>query len=216
MDSVEEYARYWTKSEGEELDTLSEWITNIRKLLKSSIHHLSGKMHTIYPSVFKNTEVVNELCRLHDNFVLVPADKASNNIVFICNNYYFECLLNELGFTSTSGNPTYTRTNLTKDEILQNHLSALNTFGIPKNQDQFDLPYLYWIPKLHKNPYKQRYNTGSSKCSTKPLSLLLTKLLTAIKESLQRYCSTTCSRSGVNQMWFLKKPERTFRKFKVP
>ena len=57
---------------------------------------------------------------------------------------------------------------------------------------------------MHKNPYKQRYIAGSSKCSTKPLSLLLTKLLTAVTESLQRYCSTTYSRSGVNQMWILK------------
>jgi hypothetical protein len=136
--------------------------------------------------------------------VLVPADKASNNIVFVCKNYYYECLLNELGFTSTSGNPTYKRTNLTKNEILQNHLSVLNAFDIPKNQDQFDLLYLYWISKLHKNPYKQRYIAGSSKCSTKPLSLLLTKLLTAIKELLQRYCSAAYSRSGVNQMWILK------------
>jgi hypothetical protein len=40
-------------------------------------------------------------------------------------NYYYECLLNELGFTSTSGNTFYTRINLTKDEILQNHLSVL-------------------------------------------------------------------------------------------
>jgi hypothetical protein len=69
MDSVEEYARRWTKSEGEELDTLSEWIKIIRKLLKSRIHHLSCKMRNIYPSVFKNTEVVNELRRLHDNIV---------------------------------------------------------------------------------------------------------------------------------------------------
>ena len=204
MNSVEEYARRWTKSEGEELDTLSEWIKSIRSLLKSRIHHLTGKMRTIYPSVFKKPEVVNELHRLHENFVLVPADKASNNIVFVCKSYYYHCLLNELGFTSTSGNPTYTLSNFTKDEILRNHLSVLNTFNIPKNQDQFELPYLYWIPKLHKNPYKQRYIAGSSKCSTKPLSLLLTKLLTAIKESLQRYCSTTYSRSGVNQMWILK------------
>jgi hypothetical protein len=43
MDSVEEYARGWTKSEGEEPDTLSEWIKSIRKLLKSRIHHLSVK-----------------------------------------------------------------------------------------------------------------------------------------------------------------------------
>jgi hypothetical protein len=137
--------------------------------------------------------------------VLVPADKASNNIVFVCKNYYSECFLHELGFTYTSGKPTYTQTNaLTKDEILQNHLSVLNTSDIPKNQDQFELPYLYWIPKLHKNPYKQRYIVGSSKCSTKPLALILTKLLTTIKESLQRYCSTAYSRSGVNQMWILK------------
>jgi hypothetical protein len=91
MDSAEEYARHWFKYEGEELDTLSECIKNIRKLLKSRIHHLSGQMRTIYPYVFKNTEVVNELRRLH-NFVLVPADKASNNIVFVCKNYYYECL----------------------------------------------------------------------------------------------------------------------------
>jgi hypothetical protein len=69
-------------------------------------------------------------------------------IVFVCKNDYYECLLNELGFTSNSGNPTYTRTNLTRDEILQNNLSVLNTFNIPKNQDHFELPYLFWIPKF--------------------------------------------------------------------
>jgi hypothetical protein len=43
MDSVEEYgiyARRWTKSKGEELDNLSEWIRSIQKLLKSRIHNL--------------------------------------------------------------------------------------------------------------------------------------------------------------------------------
>ena len=130
MNSVEEYARLWTKSEGEELDTLSEWIKSIRKLLQSRIHHLMGKMCTIYPSVFKEAEVVTELRRLHENFMLVPADKASNNIVFVCKSYCYKCLLDELGFTSTSGNPTYARSNLTKDEILHNHLSVLNTFDI--------------------------------------------------------------------------------------
>jgi hypothetical protein len=32
MSSVEEYARRWTKSEGKELDSLSEWIKCIHKL----------------------------------------------------------------------------------------------------------------------------------------------------------------------------------------
>ena len=126
-------------------------------------------MRTIYSSVFKKPKVVNELHRLHENFVLVSADKASNNIVFVCKSHYYTCLLNELEFTSTLGNPTYTPSDLNKDEILQNHLSVLNTFNIPKNRDQFESPYLYWIPKLHKDLYKQRYIAGSSKSSTKPL-----------------------------------------------
>jgi hypothetical protein len=47
-----------------------------------------------------------------------------------------------------------------------------------------------------------------------PLSLLLTKLLTAIKVSLQRYCSTAYSRSGVNQMWILKNLKELLENFK--
>jgi hypothetical protein len=57
------------------------------QIIKSRIHHLSGKIRTIYPSVFKKPEVVNELSRLHDNFVLVPADKASNNIDLFVKTY---------------------------------------------------------------------------------------------------------------------------------
>ena len=34
-----------------------------------------------------------------------------------------------------------------------------------------DIPsLLYWIPKLHKNPYRQRLIAGSFTCSTNPLS----------------------------------------------
>ena len=69
---------------------------------------------------------------------------------------------------------------------------------------KIDLPLLYWIPKLHKDPYKQRFIAGSSSCSTKPLSKLLTSILTTIKDGLQKYCDIVYSRSGINQMWILK------------
>ena len=42
-----------------------------------------------------------------------------------------------------------------------------------------------------KNLYKHRIIAGSSKCSTKPLSILLTKLVTHIKQGLQKYCETS-------------------------
>jgi hypothetical protein len=79
-------------------------------------------------------------------------------------------------------------------EIVQTHMSVLNTIKIPKNiKDQLKLPYFYWNRKLNKNPSKQRYIAGSSKFSTNPIYLLLTKLLTAIKDSLQRHCETAYS-----------------------
>ena len=39
-------------------------------------------------------------------YVLVPADKASNNIVFVCRAHYYQCIINELGINSTTGNRT--------------------------------------------------------------------------------------------------------------
>ena len=45
---------------------------------------------------------------------------------------------------------------------------------------------------------------GSSKCTTKDLSCLLTKVLSTIKDVLVRYCNTKTSHNGVNNMSILK------------
>ena len=64
---------------------------------------------------------------------------------------------------------------------------------------------LYWIPQLHKCPYKQRYITGVTKCSAKPLSKILLSIFTAVNTGLQKYHDICFSRNDVNQMWILKK-----------
>ena len=108
--------------------------------------------------------------------------------------------MEELGMSTMTGNPTYYLTAMSKEEILQNHHSVKLTFGISLSEEDIDLPKLYWIPILHKNSYKQRYIADSAKCSTKPLSHILTRILTAVKEGLQKYCDTAYARSGVNQI----------------
>ena len=60
--------------------------------------------------------------------------------------------------------------------------------------------HYYWIPRLHKCLFKQSYIAWSAKCSTKPLSKLLTCILSAVKTGLQSYCDTSYSRGGVNQI----------------
>ena len=102
----------------------------------------------------------------------------------VCKLHYIDCLIKhvkELGIYNSLGNPTYTHTALTKEEILDNHKSVLCSFGISTKDEKLDLPSLYWIPKLHKCPFKQRYIAGSAKCSTKPLSKLLTCILSAVQ-----------------------------------
>ena len=117
--------------------------------------------------------------------------------------HYVDCLIAELGIDS-NGNPTYTATTLSKEEIINNHKSVINSFGLNIKDESCDIPSLYWIPKLHKTPYKQRFIAGSAKCTTKPLSKLLTSLLSAVKSGLQKYCDICYSTSGINQMWILK------------
>ena len=165
----------------------------------------------LYESIFSDPDVVRELSRLHENFVIVPADKASNNYTFVCKRHYVSILSEELGLNSLPGNPTYNLTDLSASEVLDNHKSVLTSFGIETSDDEPDLPYIYWIPKMYKTPYKHRFIAGSSKCSTKPLSILLTKLLTHIKQGLQKYCETAYSRSGINQMWDPQEFKRVIR-----
>ena len=65
-----------------------------------------------------------------------------------------------------------------------------NTKPLANNQEQIihdlgkqdRLPTLYWLPKLHKRPYKARFIANSSSCTTTVLSKLLTSCLTAVKQ----------------------------------
>ena len=54
-------------------------------------------------------------------------------------------------------------------------------FGLFVDENHSKLPTLYWLPKLHKQPYKSCFIANSSACTTTELSILLTSCLTAIK-----------------------------------
>ena len=79
---------------------------------------------------FSDPDVVTGLSRLHENFVIVPADKASNNYTFVCKRYYVDILIEELGLHLLPGNPTYNLTDFSASEVLDNNKSVLTSFGI--------------------------------------------------------------------------------------
>ena len=100
MDACEAYARQWAKKEDVELDTLSEWIKSVGEVVKRRIRRLKHSVNTRSESIFRDPDVIRELSRLHENFVIVPADKASNNYTFVCKRHYVDILIEELGLHS--------------------------------------------------------------------------------------------------------------------
>ena len=100
MDACKAYARRWAKKEDVEVDKLSECIKSIGDVLKRRIRRLKHSVKSRHESIFSEPYVVTELSRLHEKFVLVPADKASNYYTFVCKRYYFDILIEEIGFHS--------------------------------------------------------------------------------------------------------------------
>ena len=108
--------------------------------------------------------------------------------------YYIETLIKELWINSLDEiNSTYAPSIDSYDKILKSHSDFVKSMGLKLSEAGQDLPYLYWTPKLHKTPFKHRFIAGSSKCKTKELSCLPTKILTTIKDRLNRYCNTKMS-----------------------
>ena len=75
-------------------------------------------------------------------------------------------------------NSTYIPSTYSFDEILKSHCKFIESVGLKMSEEDKNLPYLYWTPKLHKVLFKHHFIAGSSKCTTKDLSCLLTKVLT--------------------------------------
>ena len=76
------------------------------------------------------------------------------------------------------------------------------------------LPTLYWLPELHKRPYKAQFIANSSFCTSADLSKLLTSCLTAIKKHEIKYCDNVFERSGRNLFWSIKHSNEVLNKLK--
>ena len=122
-----------------------------------------------------------------------------NNVIVV------DTLGKELGISNVNSNsPTYIPVDDSFETTLKNHNQFFTSVGLEMSEEDQYLPYLYWIPKLHKSSCEHWSMAGSSKCMTKDLSCLFTKLLSTIKDGLVKYCYTKTSRNGVNNMWILK------------
>ena len=87
-------------------------------------------------------------------YVLVPADKAANNVVVVCRLHYINTLKQE-----PDGTRAYQETDSDEMSVVNAHLNELPVkFSVCVNEGQDKLPTMCWLPKLHKRPYSPAQN----------------------------------------------------------
>ena len=79
--------------------------------------------------MLKNPKVITYLKLLQKQYDMYSIDRAGNNIAFICNQYYVQVLLKELGLLNTTSN-TYLEVNDTPHVLQQQN--TLDSVSIKK------------------------------------------------------------------------------------
>ena len=80
--------------------------------------------------------------------MLVPADKASGNVIVVCKKHYLEVILEEVNATTT-----YEHFVENYSKLVNEHLKFMTASCIVVQPDCRCLPQFYWLPKIHKKPY---------------------------------------------------------------
>ena len=123
--------------------------------------------------IFKNK--INEI---QDKFVIAPVDKAGSNFSFICKKYYAQILISEIDASDTSEPFDINSSNL--KELFINFLKRFNITPSCK------IPFIYCIPKFHKNPVKFRFITSSFNCISNDISIILNLTLDVLYDKIDK------------------------------
>ena len=109
--AINEYRVNWARRENVDIRVLADWEHEVRTRIKQRILYLRKKHRMIRKrQVLKDNKHSKYIKDFHEQYVLVPADKATNNIIVICKKYYLGIILSELSIV----NPC-TYINVTKD-----------------------------------------------------------------------------------------------------
>ena len=209
--ALNDFGNRWCKREYVEPDALKEWKVSIFKIVDQRIKFYSQNTNLLPPkpkATFRHLK--QGIQDFHRKYVLVPADKAANNVVVVWRLHYINTLKQEL-----SGTKAYKETSEEEKSVVNghcNHLALKLSVCVKERQDR--LPTMYWLPKLHKTPYKARFIANSSSCTTTELSKLLTSCLTAVKNHVIRYCEKVYERSGKNLFWSIKNSGEVLNKLR--
>ena len=163
--------------------------------------------------VLKDPDAISYLEQLHENFVVVPIDKASNNVAIICKRFYITSILEELGIPGDSSS-TYELVNKSASSIIhENEELFKSIFGHDLDEKSKSLPSIYWMPKMHYQPCRKRFIIASSKCSTKPISNIVSKIFRHIFNQIRSFHEKSTFYKNYNKFWVIQNSFPVLEKF---
>ena len=119
---------------------------------------MKGRFKSPKCKVLNQPDVKDTLHKLYVNYILVLADKAANDVIVVCKKYHIDTLVKELGINNVNSNsPTYITIDDSFEIIVKSHNNFITSVGLEMSEEDQNLPYLYWTPKLQKSPYKHRF-----------------------------------------------------------
>ena len=105
------------------------WKSKIFDLVNERVTYLkTTKVIQQTKPVLKDEDVKKYLSDLHDKFVIVPIDKAANNVAIICKNFYITRLLGEVDLTGNESE-TYKISNKERLDIIESNLLLCETYS---------------------------------------------------------------------------------------
>ena len=110
----------------------TEWKRKVIIEVENKMKYLKQKIKAYRTNpILKQEGVLKYLECLHQKYVLVPIDKASNNIAIICKKFYVQVILREIGVLGP-GNMTYETVSQNAEKIIDINLEYNSRLKLPK------------------------------------------------------------------------------------
>ena len=130
VESIDNFIMFLTERYGLAIQDLNDWRSATIAEVEKKIYRL--KRHVIPKTtkpVLKNDSSLSCLEDLQKQFVLVPIDKAANNIAFICKSFYIKRILDEVGVSDLPSS-TYKFCNKDVQKVIYDNIQVCERFGL--------------------------------------------------------------------------------------
>ena len=202
-DSIEACTSKMAAKYALDISVFDPWKSKVKEKVAEKIRKLklTRRPQPTKP-ILKDEDALAYLKELQSKYVMVPIDKAANNISIICKRFYVMRLLKEVGAIGKP-DPTYELSNINPTELINDDVTLCERYGLKLDEEQKTLPIMYWTPKMHYTPSRARFIVSSAKCSTKPISRVVSNAFKLIYNQIQNFHEQSQFYKNYNRFWVI-------------